>query len=175
MTFRKTPTTFTDASGTQSTSTGQGSIILKLKSGTQITLHDVLYYEKSTKNLISVSQISGEKYKIKFYPERATVTCFKTKIIIAYFKLVNRLYQLQDLVIHQIILSIADTSHAQLTHRRLEHPGTTVTSILCKNKLIKTLRKTSDINIGFCKDCALGKSTRKPFHTSDSISLHAVL
>lgn len=31
------------------------------------------------------------------------------------------------LVIHQMILLIAGTSHAQLKHRRLEHSGTTVT------------------------------------------------
>lgn len=144
----------------------QGDYILKLSSGLEVILKNILYAPSLTRNIISVSRLRQCDYDFKFVDSDIHVSLNH----MFYFKAIpcNGIYELvhdnttYDSSMYQATTKRLklDLSDSYLWHCRLGHINKNRMQKLQKNGLLKTNENDS---FDVCESCLQGKMTKAPF------------
>ena len=144
----------------------QGDYVLKLPSGLEICLKNVLYAPSLTRNIISVSLLRQYGFDLKFvnneiYALMNDMFYFKATPSNGIYELVhdntsfdNSMYQANTKKLKM------DLSETYLWHCRLGHINRNRMQTLQKNGLLETNEIGS---FDTCESCLQGKMTKKPF------------
>ena len=143
----------------------QGDYVLKLPSGLEVILRNVLYAPSLTRNIISVSLLRQCGFDFKFVCHDIHVTLND----VFYFKATpsNGIYELDDTPLDSSIYQVNtkklkfDLSDSYLWHCRLGHINKNRMQTLQKNGLLKT---SEDSSFDICESCIQGKMTKQPFN-----------
>ncbi|KAD3639942.1 hypothetical protein E3N88_29165 [Mikania micrantha] len=143
-----------------------GDYILKLPSGLEVILKNVLYAPSLTRNIISVSRLRQCGFNFKFVDNDIHVSLNH----VIYFKAMpcNGIYELvhdnttYDSSMYQATTKRLklDLSDSYLWHCRLGHINKNRMQKLQKNGLLKTNENDS---FDVCESCLQGKMTKAPF------------
>jgi histone deacetylase 1/2 len=133
--------------------------------GTPFHLNNILVSPSLVKNLISVRAFTRDNnVSVEFDPFGFSIKDLPTRMEMLRCNSAGSLYPFRP-TSDQALLSSSSTS-ADLWHQRLGHPG--------RDTFNRTVRqfefqctKTEDHS---CRSCKLGKHTRLPFQSSDSVS-----
>ncbi|KAD6118913.1 hypothetical protein E3N88_10184 [Mikania micrantha] len=144
----------------------QGGYILKLPSGLEVILKNVLYAPSLTRNIISVSRLRQCGFNFKFVDNDIHVSLNH----VFYFKAMpcNGIYKLvhDNTTYHSSMYQATtkrlklDLSDSYLWHCRLGHINKNRMQKLQKNGLLKTNENDS---FDVCESCLQGKMTKAPF------------
>ncbi|KAD6118936.1 hypothetical protein E3N88_10207 [Mikania micrantha] len=144
----------------------QGDYVLKLPSGLEVILKNILYAPSLTRNIISVSLLRQYGYDFKFVDNDIHVSLNH----MFYFKAMpcNGIYELvhdnttYDSSMYQATTKRLklDLSDSYLWHCRLGHINKNRMQKLQKNGLLKTNENDS---FDVCESCLQGKMTKAPF------------
>ncbi|KAJ9567043.1 hypothetical protein OSB04_003009 [Centaurea solstitialis] len=129
-------------------------------------LHNILITPHIIKNLISVRQFTRHnKCSIEFDEFGFTLKDYKTRQPLIRCDSNGPLYPVTSSA-PQVFLS----SSSSVWHQRLGHPGDHVLKSLISNKFISCNKEETS---AICHSCELGKHTRLPFVSSDSVICNA--
>jgi len=143
----------------------QGEYVLKLPSGLEVVLNNVLYAPSLTRNIISVSLLRQSGFDFKF----VSYDIYVSMNDVFYFKAVpmNGIYELDQndgSTYHVITKKLKeDLSESYLWHCRLGHVNKNRIQLLKKDGLLKT---NEEVSFDVCESCLQGKMTKKPFNKS---------
>ncbi|KAJ0765449.1 putative RNA-directed DNA polymerase [Helianthus annuus] len=164
--YKKGDTSLFMGNGAKVQVEAQGDYILKLPSGLEICLKNVLYAPSLTRNIISVSLLRQYGFDFKFvnneiYALMNDMFYFKATSSNGIYELVhdntsfdNSMYQANTKKLKM------DLSETYLWHCRLGHINRNRMQTLQKNGLLETNEIGS---FDTCESCLQGKMTKKPF------------
>ncbi|KAK1424234.1 hypothetical protein QVD17_19555 [Tagetes erecta] len=143
----------------------KGDFVLKLPSGLEVILHDILYAPSLTRNIISVSLLRQFGYDFNFVDNAIDVSLigifyFKALPYNGIYKLVHDNTSFDNMLYQSYTKKLKlDLSKTFIWHCRLGHISIGRINTLQKNGLLKS----SDDSFDKCESCLLGKMTKKPF------------
>lgn len=114
------------------------------------------------KNLLSIAQISQDNHVLCYFDARHFYIFDLTNGSLLYQKSMQRFSKIPAIQSRLHAMSAAHSS-LSLWHHRLGHPSAKVMSVLASSSLLSS---SFIFRSSFWKRCALGKSTRLPFHVS---------
>ena len=144
---------------------GIGTCKLVLYRGQVLYLHDVLFAPDIRRNLISIPVLFKLGYVLNFYSDCIDIYLDSVRIGTGYlldsFVVLNTEMNgyYDDNGCFSIIAS-SDNANVNTWHARLGHIGQDRMNRLAKEGFLGSLNKT---DLPVCKNCLVGKTTRKPF------------
>lgn len=143
---------------------GIGSCSIYLNSGITLQLNNVLYVPGIKRNLVSISGLSDQGYKIAFQ-ENKVLSWSKNANIKKAISIgvrdgsLYKLYNQQNFALSHEISKSTDIWHRRLGHLHFQ----ALSSI---GEIVKGLPNLKSDHLGVCKGCALGKNVKKSFPKS---------
>jgi hypothetical protein len=147
---------------------GLGKTSIKMESGNNVHLNNVLYVPCLKKNLVSISCLEDKGDRIAFVDGKVLVWSKDSKIEDARFIGIceGRLYKLLG---HNAQAIVHDEFNpSDLWHRRYAHLHYQALPSL--KHMVVGIPEVQSIHKGICRGCALGKNIKKPFPSSENRS-----
>jgi hypothetical protein len=147
---------------------GIGQASIKLESGNNVHLSNVLYVPGLEKNLVSISCLEDKGNRIAFVD--GEVLSWSRDSSIENARVIGtregRLYRLlernDEALVHD------EVNPSELWHRRYAHLNYQALPFL--KKMVVGIPELQSVHEGICRGCALGKNVKKPFSSSDNRS-----
>lgn len=140
---------------------GIGTCTIKLKSGNSIQLSGVLYVPGIKRNLISISALEDDGFRIAFMGGKV-LPCPKNSTIKRALTIGVRQGLLYELCAKTNLALVHETSDSnEIWHRKLGHIN--FGALTSMEKVVTGMPKLNHIHNESCKGCALGKNTKKPY------------
>jgi hypothetical protein len=147
---------------------GVGQASIKLESGNNVHLSNVLYVPGLEKNLVSISFLEDKGNRIAFVD--GEVLAWSRDSSIENARVIGtregRLYRLlernDEALVHD------EVNPSELWHRRYAHLNYQALPFL--KKMVVGIPELQSVHEGICRGCALGKNVKKPFPSSDNRS-----
>ena len=141
---------------------GEGSVVLKMTSGKELTLKNVLFVPELRKNLVSGSLLSKNGFKLVFESDKVVIS--KSGMYVGRGYVVNGLFKMNVMVMKNMNKStlayVCESSN--LWHSRLGHVNSNSLRRMMKLNHIPN----NQINKNYkCETCIEAKSTRATFPT----------
>jgi transposase InsO family protein len=147
---------------------GFGQASVKLKSGNNVHLSNVLYVPGLEKNLVSISCLEDKGNRIAFMDGKVLSWHKDSSIENARVigsregNLYRLLEQNEEALVHDKV------NPNELWHRRYAHINYQALPFL--RRMVEGIPKLKSTHEGICKGCALGKNIKKPFPISNNRS-----
>lgn len=144
-----------------------GSVSLQTPKGT-LPLDDVLVCPAITKSLLSVSKLTSDyPCEFTFDDESVFIKDKKTKQVMAQGRRHKDLYMLKSAKFQACYSTRQQATSDEVWHQRLGHPHKDILQLLVKNKSLVLNKISSSL---LCDACQLGKSSRLPFLSSETVT-----
>ena len=143
----------------------------KVKISNNVSINDVLLVDGLKFNLLSISQLCDEGYKIKFNSDSCMVFN-NSKELLFQAKREGNLYKLEgsDLNDSGITCLSTNLDDSILWHRRLGHASFDLLHKITSNEHIHGVPKINVQNEYFCDACSLGKQHKSSFKSVNMIT-----
>jgi hypothetical protein len=147
---------------------GFGQASVKLKTGNNVHLSNVLYVPGLEKNLVSISCLEDKGNRIAFVDGKVLSWHKDSSIENARVigsregNLYRLLEQNEEALVHD------EVNPNELWHRRYAHINYQALPFL--KKMVEGIPELQSTHEGICKGCALGKNIKKPFPSSNNRS-----
>ena len=134
----------------------------KIKVG-DVTFKEVAYVKGLKHNLISISQLCDEGYKVTFNNSLCLITNSKNINVLSGIRHGNIYLVDFKSATNEICLFNSISKANELWHKRLGHINLRTISRLSKDNLVRGLPSGSFKKEGLCRACQLGKQTKSSF------------
>jgi hypothetical protein len=147
---------------------GLGKASIKMESGNNVHLNNVLYVPGLKKNLVYISCLVDKGYRIAFVDGKVLVWSEHSKIEDARVIGIpeGRLYKLLGQNTQALVHD--ELNPSELWHRRYAHLHYQALPSL--KQMIVGIPELQSVHEGICRGCALGKNIKKPFPSSENRS-----
>lgn len=144
---------------------GQGKVVLKMTSGKELSLNNVLHVPDIRKNLVSGSLLSKNGFKLVFVSDKFVLTKNDMYVGKGYVKdglfKMNVLTVVSNATINKTSSSVYILESCNLWHHRLGHANFNSIRKLMNLSLLPNMH----FNNGKCETCVEAKAAKTPFHS----------
>ena len=143
---------------------GQGKIVLKMTSGKELTLNNVMHVPEIRKNLVSGSMLSKNGFKIVFESDKFVLSKFGNYVGKGYLS--NGLFKFNVMTVLPKVNKINDVAYVVessfIWHERLGHVNFNSLNRLMNMSLLPKLKIDKSHK---CEVCVEAKLTKNPCHS----------